>query len=342
MKVRLADIARESEVSPSTVSLVLNDRPGIPVETRRRVLEVAARLGYQAPRRAMSMVAERSGQALHNLGLLIKSDPGQLPQANPFYSQVLAGIEDACRSRQVNLYYATLPVDDDNLPTDIPRLLNEDKIDGLLLVGTFVDVTLQHIFGRRILPVVLVDAYADADPYDAVVSDNARGAYMAVKYLLAHGHYHIGMIGGRNDAYPSLRQRRTGYLQALRDAGVTVSYVVDAAHGNVAEATTTLLTKHPHITALFAMNDEAAIAAMRAAQAMGRTTPTELSIVGFDDIELARHAMPALTTMHVDKIAMGRIAVQMLENRLAYPSSEQVTTVLRPRLIERESVIDIS
>ncbi|MBK8046383.1 MAG: substrate-binding domain-containing protein [Anaerolineales bacterium] len=255
---------------------------------------------------------------------------------------MLAGIEDACRSRQVNLYYATLPVDDDNLPTDIPRLLSEDTIDGLLLVGAFVDATLEHILGRGILPVVLVDAYADTDPYDAVVSDNVRGAYMAVKHLLAHGHYHIGMIGGRSDAYPSLRQRRTGYLQALRDAGVTVSYVVDAAYGNVAEATTSLLTKHPHITALFAMNDEAAIAAMRAAQAMGRTTPAELSIVGFDDIELARHAIPALTTMHVDKIAMGRIAVQMLENRLAYPSSEQVTTVLRPRLIERESVADIS
>ncbi|MBK8046384.1 MAG: LacI family DNA-binding transcriptional regulator [Anaerolineales bacterium] len=84
MKVRLADIARESDVSPSTVSMVLNDRPGIPVETRRRVLAVAARLGYQTPRRVTGMPSERPDQVLHNLGLLIKSDPGQLPQANPF------------------------------------------------------------------------------------------------------------------------------------------------------------------------------------------------------------------------------------------------------------------
>jgi LacI family transcriptional regulator len=98
------------------------------------------------------------------------------------------------------------------------------------------------------------------------------------------------------------------------------------------------LEQHPQITALFACNDHTAIAALRAAQAIGRRVPEDLAVIGFDDIDLAQHVVPALTTMHVDKVTMGRLAVQMLKYRLAHPESDQVTTVLRPRLVERESV----
>jgi DNA-binding LacI/PurR family transcriptional regulator len=152
------------------------------------------------------------------------------------------------------------------------------------------------------------------------------------------GHRHIGLIGARADAYPSLRERRAGYLQALRDAGVVQSYMEDYAAEPSDAATASLLEQHPQITAVFACNDHTAIAAMRVAQVMGRRLPEDLSVVGFDDIDLAQHVVPPLTTMHVDMVSMGRLAVQMLKYRLAYPDSEQVTTVLRPRLVEREPV----
>jgi LacI family transcriptional regulator len=89
---------------------------------------------------------------------------------------------------------------------------------------------------------------------------------------------------------------------------------------------------------LFACNDHAALRALRAAQSLGLRVPQDLSIVGFDDIDLAAHVHPALTTMHVDKIAMGRLAVQVLENRISFPSGDQVTSLLRPHLVERGSV----
>ena len=106
------------------------------------------------------------------------------PQANPFYSKVIIGIEDVCRRNGINLLFATLPVDENNCPVETPQLLYNDSIDGLLMVGTFVDETITSISGRRMLPIVLVDGYSDTEIFDSVVSDNFRAAYQAVSYLI--------------------------------------------------------------------------------------------------------------------------------------------------------------
>ena len=214
-KVRLIDIARASEVSSSTVSLVLRNKPGIPEERGGACWRPRKSLVTGAPKRTR-WIAHLPPRTLHSLGLLIKADAGQAPTSNPFYAHVLAGIEDACRVKHVNLLYATLPVDANNRATAAPRLLTSDTVDGLLLVGAFLDAPLYRLLGEGRLPLVLVDAYTTIEGYDAVLSDNMRGAITAVDYLLAHGHCNIGMIGGGEDAYPSLRERRQGYRHALR------------------------------------------------------------------------------------------------------------------------------
>ncbi|MGA7729825.1 MAG: LacI family DNA-binding transcriptional regulator [Chloroflexia bacterium] len=340
-QVTLADIARESHVSLSTVSLVLREKPGFPDETRRRVLDVAKALGYRSRSEADPSSARHRGTKLHTLGLLVKSIAGQPPNANPFYSHVLAGIEDACRRRHVNLLYSTLPVDEHNIVVDTPRLLRDEIADGLLLIGVFVDNTLDSLLKDLELPVLLVDAYTVCGEYDAVLSDNLRGAYGAVQHLVNRGHRHIGLIGTGADAYPSIRERRMGYAQALGDNGITERYYADCPPDAqaAAEATAALLAKHPRITAIFGCNDEVAIAAMRRAQAMGRSVPRDLSVIGFDDIDMASVVSPALTTMRVDRVGMGRMAVQLLGYRVEFPDSERVTSVLSPRLIERQSVV---
>jgi LacI family transcriptional regulator len=335
-KVRLTDIARASEVSTSTVSLVLNNKPGIPEQTRRRVLATARELGYWRATAPTEM--SETPRTLHNLGLLVKADAEQAPTANPFYAHVMAGVEDACRHRHINLMYATLPVDANNRPTVMPRLLSADTVDGLLVVGALLDEPLRQFLGGGRLPLVLVDAYAAVEGYDAVLTDNMRGSIDAVNCLLAQGHRNIGMIGGGENAYPSLRDRRHGYRHALRAAGVAVDYIADCNLDEAEQAAGSLLRANPQITALFACNDHAALRALRAARSLGLRIPQDLSIVGFDDIELAAHVHPALTTMHVDKIAMGRLAVQALENRISFPTDDQVTSLLRPHLVERGSV----
>ncbi len=336
-RVTMAEIAERSGVSLSTVSLALRDKAGIGSDTRQRVLEVAKELGYIAPERTSPYTP-----ALTNIGLILKADPDRVPQANKFYSHVVAGIEMACRRWHVNLLYATMTVDEDSYPLELPRVLvEENSVDGLLLVGAFLNEALVQVVDRRPTPIVLVDGYASSDEYDAVLSDNHKGAYQAVTYLYQKGHRHIGLVGSHPDAYPSLQERQNGYLQALEDGGIPDRYLAECHVINakeVMEATVRLLRTSPQITAIFGVNDEAALTVMEAAQELGRQIPGDLSVVGFDNIDRATGVTPSLTTMHVDKLGMGRLALQMLVNRIEHPESSPVKTVIYPRLIERESV----
>lgn len=339
-QITMADIARESNVSLSTVSLVLREKPGFPHETRQRVLDAAKTLGYRSRNGTNPLGVHRRQKAkLHTLGLIAKSIADQPPYINPFYSHVLAGIEDACRRRHINLLYATLPVDEQNVPVETPRLLVDGVADGLLLVGAFVDETLDALIKKAQAPVVLVDAYANSGQYDAVLSDNVRGAHTAVKRLIDKGHRHIGMLGASPDAYPSIRERRAGYDRALQEAGITERYYADCSPYRAEAATTVtrLLNKNPQITAIFGCNDEVAIAAVNEAQRGGLRVPEDLAVIGFDDIDLAAMMSPGLTTMHVDKVGMGRMAVQLIGSRIEFPDSERVVSLTSPRLIERQS-----
>jgi LacI family transcriptional regulator len=335
-QITLQAIARKSGVSLTTVSLVLRDKPGINEATRKRVLDAASALGY---RRRLGFVSAPA-PLLRQVGVVLKAHAVDAHYTNQFYAPVLAGVEAACRRQQINMLYATVMVDIDNHPQDVPRMLLEGELDGVLLIGAFVDNTIEQLIQRRGMPVVLVDAYAPGASYDAAVTDNVHGAYEAVTYLIRHGHRHIGMVGSLPDAFPSIEERRRGYVQALLDNGISERYFADShlSTDEAAASTAELLRRYPHVTALFCGNDITAVAAIQAARAAGRRLPEELSIIGFDNIDLAEHMMPALTTMHVDKAGLGRMAVQLLANRAEFPAAGCVTAALRPTLVERQSV----
>jgi LacI family transcriptional regulator len=336
----MEDIAQQSGVSLATVSLVLRDKPGVNEETRQRVMDTARTLGYR--KRPPNTTPGVS--SLRLVGMVNKTRADDAPVTNPFYAPVVEGIEAACRRQQINLLYAIVPVDEDNHPQELPRMLLEDDLDGLLLVGAFVDSTITHLMERRTTPTVLVDAYAAGNAYDSILSDNFRGAYEAVSYLIERGHRHIGLVGSLPNAYPSMSERRRGYLQALQDHGLAQRYFADShlPPQQAVEAAADLLRRSPAITALFCCNDAMAIGVLQAAQTLGRRIPDDLSVIGFDDIDLAEHVTPALTTMHVDKISMGRLAVQLLINRAEFPTASVVTAVLRPTLIARQSVRSVA
>lgn len=330
-KVTISDVAREANVSVAAVSLALRDKPGVGQETRRRIVETARSLGYP-----IETLPGKRG--VGSMGLVIKTRPGEEPLHNLFYAPVLSAIEGFCRSQAINLLYAQLPVDENNVPQDLPRLLTEQHADGLLVVGVQLSASIGDIL-RRQGPVVLVDAYATGLEYDSVVTDNEEGGYTATRYLLQRGHRRIAILGTSPHAYPSILQRRKGVLRALAEAGLRPLFA-DCHHlaEEAATATAALLTRHPDVTAVFAANDDVALAAMRVAQSAGKRVPDDLSVIGFDNISLAAHVTPALTTMRVDKATMGRLAAQLLVNRIEYPDAAPVQAIIRPQLIERESV----
>ncbi len=336
-QVTLRDIAEECGYSIAAVSLALRHKPGVSDATREHIWKIAETLGYP-----LNGLEEKNSGELENLGIIVKSEPEIPPRANPFYSRILAGIEDVCRQEEINLLYAKILVDSNNRPVQIPKLLSYKKLDGLLIVGAFVDeAVVSQIEGRLQIPVILVDAYAIHDEYDVVISDNFAGAYSAVTYLIDKGHRHIGMLGGCQSSYPSLQERRRGYEQALVDCDIPHSYLTDCSLNpdEAFKATQRLLEAHPQVTAIFGCNDEVSIAAIQAAQMMGRKVPERLSIIGYDDIDFSRYVTPPLTTMRVDKVMMGREAVRLLLWRLRHPDAARMTITVHSPLVERSSVL---
>jgi len=189
-------------------------------------------------------------------------------------------------------------------------------------------------------PVVLVDAYAPAQELDSVVSDNLHGAYNAVSYLVKQGHRKIGLLGSQPDGYPSIRERRKGYMRALKHHHIHESFIEDSPliREAVYDAALRLLRRCPEITAIFACNDNVAVGVIHAAHDLGRDVPGDLSLVGFDDIDLASEIKPALTTVYVDKLLLGSTAVRLLRDRSEDPYRTCITATLATRLVIRDSV----
>ena len=151
------------------------------------------------------------------IGLIIKAPVGDAPEANRFYAPVMAGIEELCRVRDIDLLFAAMPVDADYHPIEVPRLVTDRATDGLIIIGAHLSRgTASALVDWP--PSILVDAYAEDASVDSVVSDNVGGARTAVEHLIAQGHRDIALVGARPDSFPSVVQRRRGYEQAMAEA----------------------------------------------------------------------------------------------------------------------------
>jgi LacI family transcriptional regulator len=339
--IRLSDIARSSGVSLATVSLVLNNKPGVSDATRTMVLDIANGLGYKPKQ----LKANREHQPLQSLGLIIRTELNDADKgkSNVFYSHVIAGIENACRENHISLLLTSLLVDENNYPVEIPRLLLEDHTDGYLLLGTYLNSSLNDVLQDVKAPTILVDAYSNFHPYDSVLTANKEGAYNSVEHLLTKGHRKIGFVGGWNGSFPSFEERRLGYCECLADHGITDRFFADTTsrREDIFQAVNQLLSDHAEITALVGVNDDTAIGAINALLDLGLRVPEDISVIGFDDILAAGTMNPPLTTMQIDKTNMGHLAVELLAFRKQKPDANPVMISIRPVLIERNSVRNV-
>ena len=335
-RVTITDIAQRSGASRTTVSLVLRDRPGIGSETRDRVLAVAQELGYER----RSSFARRQENGVRTIAILFRartrSPHDRSLGVNPFYSWVLTGMESVARTRHMNLIFGTIAVDDTSTILDTPDHLLSQELDGIVIVGAFTEETVSTVIGDAACPVVVVDAPATPQRFDVIASDNVGGARAAVAHLVSRGHRHIGLIAPR-DGNPNFADRARGYEEAIRQAGLrpVVGTLVDE---EFTQAIDEAARQDPSLSALFVVNDSFAIHIVKAAIARGYEVPRTMSIVGFDDTDHATTSVPELTTMRVDKIGMGRHAIQQLDTRIAWPEGAQVMRVLSPTLVSRGSV----
>jgi DNA-binding LacI/PurR family transcriptional regulator len=309
-----ADVATEAGVSRTTVSFVLNERPDvkIPPATRRRVLEAAARLGYQPNASARRLAGGRS----HVIALVMRQSPEQVA-GDAVLAETLRGLAAAARAGGFRVMVE--PLAPDGPHATYTSLLRAQHADGLVISGPRVDDPSLVELVHEGFPIVLQGALPDVEA-PSVDVDNVAGARGAVEHLIAIGHRRIACITNAPLVYTAAQERLDGYRAALLAAGIELDPALvveggfDAPSGHAAMAT--LLERGP-FDAVFVASDVVALGAIAALRAAGRRVPDDVSVVGFDDIPLAAFFDPPLTTVRLPAFELGQAAGRALLDRIA-------------------------
>lgn len=307
------DVALKAGVSQATVSVVVNNnaRIAIPDETRQRVFQAIDELGYRPNTLASSL---RLGKT-QTIGLILPDS------ANPFFAEVSRSIEAAAFKKNYNLILCNT---EENIEKELlyVDVLCSRQVDGIIFVavGDKTDSLMQVLCKH--IPVVMVDRDLSGIEVDAVLMDNHLGGYLATEHLIQLGHRRIGCIFGPSSVNPSAR-RGEGYLDALKDHDISSDEKLmirgDFHPHSGMDAARRMLNLPESPTAFFACNDLMAIGALRAIAEAGLHVPEDISLVGFDDIELASYTNPPLTTIAQPIQEAGQKAVDLLLSRIQEP-----------------------
>ncbi len=324
----MADVAREAGVSLMTVSRALNDKDGISEVTRERIQEVIVRLGYRPSSIARGLVTKRTG----TIGLVVPDN------SNPYFSEVARGVEHTAYANNYSVFLCNTE-EDPQREKEVLHSLAEKYVDGLVLCSSRLTEDDLRDCLQDFSAQVLLNRLFTSSTAAMVLAHDEQGARLAIHHLLERGHRLIGNLAGPERSYGGL-MRVQGYMGALHDAGVSYepgwiqhcAPTVDASQQAAAE----LLTRHPELTALVCFNDLVAVGALKACRTLGIAVPDHLAIVGFDDIPLASMVTPALTTIHVQRYEMGRLAGETLIRQIR-GEKERSVHLLPVTLIVRDS-----
>ncbi|WP_433766691.1 LacI family DNA-binding transcriptional regulator [Pseudomonas putida] len=329
----IKDVAALAGISYTTVSHVVNKTRPVSEEVRIKVEAAIKTLDYVPSAVARSLKAKTTA----TIGLLV---PNSL---NPYFAELARGIEDYCER---NGYCVILCNSDDNpdKQRSYLRVLLEKRIDGLIVASAGGDSGLaQGLAGVR-TPMVIVDRGLEGVDADLVRIDHEYGAYLATRHLLELGHRDIATISG--PATTSVAQMRlAGFCRALKDAGlqVPVERMLESDFTSTGgyNAAATLLEGNPP-SAIFAANDMIGIGVLRAAAERNIRVPTELSVIGFDDIQMSRYVYPALTTVGQSILQLGEMAAGVLLRRIATPDLAIEQRIVTPSIVIRESTAPLA
>lgn len=335
MAVTIKDIARKCNLSVATISRVANGLDKVKPETREMVLAAMKEFQYIPNAIARSMVSKHT----KSVGIVIPDI------TNPFFPQVIKGAESVARQYG---YITILCNSDESLREEISLLksLRERCIDGLIITPAEEDFShLQKLLSDKI-PMVLLDRYIDGCDCDAVILNNFDGAYEAIKHLIVSGHTRIGIISGPLKVLPG-RDRFEGYRNALCDYGIQYE-PGDFREGNFKENSGYFLGKDilemdEPPTAIFSCNNLMTVGLLKAIRDRGLQVGNSLqgqgmSIIGFDDIDIATFNNPQITVVSRPMEKMGTMAMELLMERIQGKGPQEGRkVVMQPQLVVRGS-----
>ncbi len=327
-RLQMADIARLAGVSTSTVSRALSKNPLVHESTRQRIEELAASLNYSINVGAQSLRLKDN----RTVALVVPyGRDGRQSLSDPFFLAMLGSIANALTDHGMQMLLSR--VDEDQLDS-VSQIFASNRAVGVIIVGQWHNHQLLNQLAVRNLPVVVWGAQLPNQLYKSVGGDNLSGGLQATRHLLETGRRRIAFFG--DIALPEVAQRHEGYLQAHADAGIrplpalTVSmpFVASQAQIRVGE----FLDKKPvKFDAVFAASDVLAMTAISALVKRARRVPEDVAVVGYDDIELAAHLHPSLTTVRQSVELAGEALVNTLMKLLA---GQPATSVNLPTLLQ--------
>ena len=324
------DVARRADVSPATVSRVVNGRANVDAGLAERVRRAMRDLDYRP-----NAVARNLRRSRTSFWAVIISDID-----NPFFTTMFRGVEDVAQPAG----FSVLLCNTDNLPDREEQYVNGTMSEQI--AGAIISPTPSSPHVRRLMdagvPVVVIDRQLPDTPVDTVLVDNEHGAALATQHLIESGYQRIGCITGEADVFTAQR-RLAGYRQALSSAGrpydeSLVRYADSLQEGGY-RAMTSMLTEDPRPDAVFVANNLMTVGAVGSAFDHGLDLPTEFGIVGFDDMPWAKLMRPALTTVAQPSYDVGRAAAELLKLRMADPDRPATTETLHTELRIRKSSI---
>lgn len=309
--VSIQDIAAVAGVSHSTVSRALNNSPLISPTVRERIQQLAEEMGYTPNAVAQSL----KGQRTNTVGLIIPSI------ADPFMGRVVRGIEDMAQSAQISLLLS-MAYNDPDREMEIIEIFHRRRVDGVISAAGQIRGGYVARLAEIQMPTVLINQQAgpDEERFHSVDADDYGGARQAMAHLLELGHRAIGYLGVGNRP-SSNRLRLQAYGDALAAAAIPLqdgwvrltpphylSHTDDVAGGKA--LLPDLLAAG--VTGVFCYNDMVAVGVLMACRDLGLAVPDQLSVAGYDDVEIASYVTPPLTTVHQPKLRLGEAAMQML------------------------------
>ncbi len=332
----LKDVAQLAQVSLSTASRILSasshGSARYSQETYKRVMQASQELGYQPNLPARALASGRT-----HIIAVVYPRVISTPFAAPFVTKLVEHIEMRCSELGFHMLLSAPKIGTNGPEESYVRLINSGYLEGVILIDSFKLPSLLSQTTKHGLPLIV--AGGQEPGYASVQFDDQEGSYLIAKHLLDLGHRKVGIIGIPDELNHRASVRFEGFRRAFAEQFLSIEHLAridgDFTKESGEQAAYTLLSQDPDLTALMALNDRMAAGAYRAARALGRKIPEDLSITGFDDLPIASDLTPLLTTVHQPIDDLGQLLVDNLISVINGKTPKLVT--LMPSLKVRES-----
>ena len=335
MRATIKQIAKIANVSPKTVSKSLNDKSGVSEELRNSIKKLAQDLGYIPNMLGRGL----QGHPMNTIGVLISDN------TSPSYSEIIKGIESKAEEHNYNIILCNSN-ENNKLQDKHIKMLIEKQVDGIIMAPVPVvdDLNMGGIdeLSKRNIPFIFINRKIIGKEFDCVQTDNVLGGYLATKYLIEKGHRNIIHLT-TSKSISSASERIQGYMKALQEADIpfdteNVFYCETVSIDCSYQTMLGILKGRRNFSAIFAFNDIVAYGIIKAVYECRLRIPSDVAIIGYDDLPYSQICLVPLTTVHQESYQIGATAMEMLLQKIENPRTDLGLTMLQPRIVERSSV----